>query len=279
MAIHNSLFPQGLPTMSDALPPLNELMKEFNSGRVPRSHTWQVLITGLYAYHNSLDDMQSLYEQIIEQFGSIKELSDTINEQHDQIESWYGQVDDWQKQVSHHAQLTSQFCNDASQSALTASDSESNANLSKVEAAESMKQATLQADRAKSIVDGFNPADTLPDQPISICINYLAPMTEPVLFTRMLMPERSVFPVGVPGSSAFCQTPPEQDFFIAFYHKDVLAGKVIFLAGTTKGQFDWSTEVVYDANDTFWAESQPEPDATLSGLSIVLHGYRSAENG
>lgn len=279
--------------LKGSLPPVDELLAEFDSGKVPRSETWHTLIIALYAYYNSLNDMQALYEQIIEQFGSIQELADTIRQQYDQVELWYGQVDGWQQQVSQDAQLTSQYRNDANQSALTAADSENNASISEVKAAESLAQASLQADlakqaveqakqeaeRAKAIVDGFNPADNLPAQPISLCINYLAPLTEPVLFTRMLMPERSVFPAGVPGSSAFCQTPPEQDYFIAFYHQDTLAGKVVFLAGVTVGQFNWASNVVYEANDTFRAESQPEPDATLSGLSIVLHGYRSADNG
>ncbi len=86
--------------MSDALPPLEELLAEFDSGKIPRSDTWQTLITGLYFNTDNVNEIEGWYNTVQELTNFNQTLGQTIKIQHDQIEIWYGQVDSWQQQVS-----------------------------------------------------------------------------------------------------------------------------------------------------------------------------------
>ena len=94
--------------MSDKLPPIEELLTEFDSGKVPRSQTWHTLITGLYFNFDSVNEIEGWYNTVQELTGHNQELANTISDNHQQIEVWYGQIDSWQQQVDANKVSSSQ---------------------------------------------------------------------------------------------------------------------------------------------------------------------------
>lgn len=128
--------------MSDTLPPLDELLAEFDSGKVPRSDTWQTLITGLYLNTDNVNEIEGWYNTVQELTNFNQTLGQTIKTQHDQIEIWYGQVDSWQQQVSLNEANASQSASAAAASQLAAEQSEINAGISASAAAQSATEAS-----------------------------------------------------------------------------------------------------------------------------------------
>ena len=115
--------------MSDVLPPIDELLAEFDSGKVPRSEVWHTLITGLYSNFDSVNEIENWYNTVLELTAVNQQLATDIKLQHDQIEIWYGQIDTWQQQVSQNTTLTEQYKDDAKASATAASHSENAAEI------------------------------------------------------------------------------------------------------------------------------------------------------
>ena len=127
--------------MSDVLPPIDELLAEFDSGKVPRSEVWHTLIIGLYFNFDSVNEIENWYNTVLDLTSVNQQLASDIKQQHDQIEIWYGQIDTCQQQVSQNTTLAEQYKDDAQGSA-TASQQYSAA-------------AKTQADRAETAAGGL----------------------------------------------------------------------------------------------------------------------------
>ncbi len=85
---------------NNELPPLDEMLAEFESGSIPRSETWQALITGLYLNVEQVAEIEKWYQDINTIYGQIIKIENNIQGSYDQIQLWYGQVDAWQQQVA-----------------------------------------------------------------------------------------------------------------------------------------------------------------------------------
>lgn len=85
---------------NNELPPLEDMLAEFESGSIPRSETWQALITGLYLNVEQVAEIEKWYEDINTIYGQIIEIEKEMQESYGQIQLWYGQVDVWQQQVA-----------------------------------------------------------------------------------------------------------------------------------------------------------------------------------
>ena len=101
----------------NVLPPMKELLAEFDGGKVPRSDTWHTLITGLYFNFDSVSEIEGWYNTVQELTGFNQDLANKIQLNHDQIEIWYGQVDTWQKQVATNKLASENFANTATHQA------------------------------------------------------------------------------------------------------------------------------------------------------------------
>ena len=125
--------------MSDVLPPIDELLAEFDNGKIPRSETWHTLITGLYFNFDSVNEIENWYNTVLELTSINQQLANDIKLQHDQIEIWYGQIDTWQQQVANNKNEVD------SKTAEALASSEA--------AAQSAKKAEEEADKATATVD------------------------------------------------------------------------------------------------------------------------------
>ena len=134
--------------MSDVLPPLADMLAKFDSGKVPRSETWHLLISGLYLNNDKVNEIENWYNTILDLTSVNQQLASDIKLQHDQIEIWYGQIDTWQQQVSQNTTLAEQYKDDAQGSA-TASQQYSAAAKTQADRSET------EADRAETVADGL----------------------------------------------------------------------------------------------------------------------------
>ena len=123
------------------LPPLEEMLLEFDGGSIPRSETWQILITGLYLNNEQVAQIEQWYEEINTIYGQILEIQGDITTRYGQIEIWHGEVDTWQQQVSDHKDAAQASETAAKASEEAAATSESNASDSEEAAASSATAA------------------------------------------------------------------------------------------------------------------------------------------
>lgn len=108
--------------MSDILPPLADMLAEFDSGKVPRSKTWHLLISGLYLNNDKVNEIENWYNTVSQLTSVNQELADTISANHNQIEIWYGQVNIWQQQVELNTASSAQSATTATNQATLAKD-------------------------------------------------------------------------------------------------------------------------------------------------------------
>ena len=95
--------------MSEVLPPIQELLDEFDGGKVPRSQVWHTLITGLYLNFDNVNEIEGWYNTVQELTAHNQLLAGTVKLQHDQVKIWHGEVDTWQQQVNKNTTLSEQY--------------------------------------------------------------------------------------------------------------------------------------------------------------------------
>lgn len=92
--------------MSNVLPLKDELLAEFDSGKVPRSETWHTLITGLYYNFDQVNKIETWYQNIQDLTILNQKIQEEIEKDFAAIEVIYGQVQD-------QADIAAQFAKDA----------------------------------------------------------------------------------------------------------------------------------------------------------------------
>lgn len=91
----------------------------------------------------------------------------------------------------------------------------------------------------------------------------------------IVAPTRLVFPAGLPGSVAYCDTAPTDEAVITFQSKtDAGAWTDAFVltiaSGETEGAFTLAADVTIEATDRLRAVMPDDSDATLDGLTVVI---------
>ncbi len=246
----------GSAIQKDLLPPKDQMMAEFDSGQVPRSETWHTLITGLYLNFDGVNGMAAMYKDMETLTKHNQKLVDQVKGLKGNIEILYGQMDTWQQAGEASADT---------------------ARKSQIQAKAEADRSHEEANRAKAIVDNFKPekmVDKLIWQPLSICINYATAVQGNFIFFQSQLPLKSIFPAGVPHSSALCTTAPATIYKMNFLKNDKLVGWVSFQPGKTTGVFNWENEVIFMPGDLLKVQSQMTNEDAISGMSILLHGSR-----
>lgn len=115
-------------------------------------------------------------------------------------------------------------------------------------------------------------------QPMSICVNYATPVDGEYVYANMKMPVESHLPAGLPKSSALAITGPNAIYVINFYKNDALIGFVSWQPNQTEGVFSFQNDVTFNPGDVLKIQSQIAPEDQISGIGLVLHGWRKVAN-
>ena len=126
---------------SISLPPKKELQKEFESGRIPRSKTWQAFINGLYLNTEQFDEIISLNKEFQQLSNENQTINTNVNQKHSQIDGWQQQVLSDKTASANSAQVAATSATNAQASKTAAATSATNAQASKTAAAISATNA------------------------------------------------------------------------------------------------------------------------------------------
>ena len=139
------------------LPPVEDVLAEFASGKVPRAQTWQILINGLYVNTEQVNNIESWHSSTAEMFTQILATKTEIETRYGQIEIWHGDIDAWQQAVSQNTAITEAnktasetLKDDTEAAASAAAQSERNAG----------EQATVATTEAARAIQAKNDAET-----------------------------------------------------------------------------------------------------------------------
>ena len=139
------------------LPPVEDVLAEFASGKVPRAQTWQILINGLYANTEQVNNIESWHSSTAEMFTQILETKTEIETRYGQIEIWHGDIDAWQQAVSQNAAITE--ANKTASETLKA-DTEAAASAAAQSERNAGEQATVATTEAARAIQAKNDAET-----------------------------------------------------------------------------------------------------------------------
>ena len=139
------------------LPPVEDVLAEFASGKVPRAQTWQILINGLYVNTEQVNNIESWHSSTSEMFTQILETKTDIETRYGQIEIWHGDIDAWQQAVSQNAAITE--ANKTASETLKA-DTEAAASAAAQSERDAGEQATVATTEAARAIQAKNDAET-----------------------------------------------------------------------------------------------------------------------
>ncbi|PJE79667.1 hypothetical protein CI610_01381 [invertebrate metagenome] len=91
-----------------ALPPLNQMLDEFESGRIPKSHIWKTLISGLYGNYDLVKDIRLWYSVIQAEAENSKTINIRVNDKYNQINIWQQQVNQQKSQTASYVESCQQ---------------------------------------------------------------------------------------------------------------------------------------------------------------------------
>ena len=78
--------------VDNSLPPIEEILQEFEGGNIPRSETWQSLITGLYYNVDQVNEIERWHESTKYYYEQNVEIQLDINQKHGQVQQWQQEV-------------------------------------------------------------------------------------------------------------------------------------------------------------------------------------------